>query len=563
MSHLPLPPLVDLRVEPAELAAWSTGLAHGPSLHLDPIACADLECVGRGIYAPLEGFMTQAEAAAVVAELRLPSGAFFPWPIVLRCSEAEALACPVGGRVRLLDEAGHLVGSLQVEECFQVDAAAELKALFGTEDRSHPGVAAHLARGDWALAGPIRYAPPKALPFAQARWGAREAREAIHQAGWQRVVGFQTRNPIHRAHEALLKAALERVDGLLLHPLVGETKGDDVPAGVRWASYEVLLKHYFPEARVHLAAYPAAMRYAGPREALLHALSRRNLGCTHFIVGRDHAGVGSHYGPYEALELVQHHAPELGLEVVGFDAAFWCQACGAIASRRTCPHHAEQHVAPSGTEVRRLLQAGLRPPATFTRPEVAEVLLKAMALADVPPEVPKGVTLWLTGLSGAGKSTIAQALRPALAALGRQVELLDGDEVRLGLNRDLGFSQADRIENNRRLGYLAGVLNRNGVDVIVAAIAPYEAGRAAAKGHAPEMRVVHVDAPVEECARRDVKGLYAKAMAGELQGFTGVTDPYEAPAHPEVHLRTDRLSVAECVEVILHRLGLGPAPAPR
>jgi sulfate adenylyltransferase len=434
--------------------------------------------------------------------------------------------------------------------------------VYGTDDASHPGVAYLIARPRTLVGGPVAVLPlPDDLPFARHRLTPRELRARIADRGWRTVAGFQTRNPIHRAHEHLTKLALEQAHGLVIHPLVGETKSDDVPAAVRFRAYEVLLERYYPRDRTLLAAFPAAMRYAGPREALFHALVRKNYGITHLIVGRDHAGVGRFYGPYEAQQIFDRFsAAEVGVTPLRFEPTFFCRACDALASTRTCPHDGESRLELSGTRVREILRGGGRLPAQFTRPEVAEILREhyagrvATADDDEKPIRAGGFIVWLTGLSGAGKSTLAEALRRELQAV-RPVEVLDGDEVRAYLSKGLGFSKEDRDTNIRRIGYVARLLARQGVAVITAAISPYaeardEVRRLAAHDGVPFLEVF-VDAPLDTLVARDVKGLYKKALAGEIPHFTGVSDPYEPPENPEVVLETEQETPEESAERII------------
>jgi sulfate adenylyltransferase len=356
------------RVRAAAPGEWE-GL---PTLELSDRAYADLEMIASGAYSPLTGFLGQADYEAVVERMRLADGTPWSIPITLMVSREEAQTAR--GTVALT-RGGQPVGLIEVSEQYAPDKAHEAREVYRTPDVAHPGVAALYAAGEVYLAGEVTlFELPRGHFPAHHRTPA-EVRAVIEARGWRSTVAFQTRNPIHRAHEYLQKVALELVDGLLLHPLVGTTKGDDVPADVRVKAYEVLLDRYYPASRTLLSVYPAAMRYAGPREAILHALSRRNYGATHFIVGRDHAGVGSYYGTYEAQEIFSHFtAAELGIQILKFEHTFYCKTCGQLVSPRTCPHDASQHLVLSGTKVRELLRAGENLPAEFTRPEVAEVL---------------------------------------------------------------------------------------------------------------------------------------------------------------------------------------------
>ncbi|MBI3726552.1 adenylyl-sulfate kinase, partial [bacterium] len=411
------------------------------------------------------------------------------------------------------------------------------------------------------------------LPFAERRLTPRQLRTEIEARGWRRVAGFQTRNPIHRAHEHLTKLALEVTDGIVIHPLVGETKQDDVPAKVRFLVYEALVEKYYPKDRTILAAFPAAMRYAGPREAIFHALVRKNYGITDLIVGRDHAGVGAYYKPLDAQRIFDRFTrEELGVSPLRFDPTFFCRACDALASSRTCPHDAGSRLELSGSKVREVLREGGDLPAQFTRPEIAEILRhhfqggngngaakkngSRAPLAPAPvEEKTAGFVLWFTGLSGAGKSTLAQAVRAELLPRRQRVEILDGDEVRTYLSKGLGFSKQDRDENIRRIGFVARILARNGVAAITAAISPYAETRDEVRKLALEQKVSFIEvfarASLDSLVARDVKGLYKKALAGEIAHFTGVSDPYEAPASPDVVVQTDQEPIAASVARIL------------
>jgi sulfate adenylyltransferase len=344
------------------------------SLVLTAAEAADLRALASGAYSPLTGFLGAKEHQAVTEAMRLPDGTLWPIPVCLGLPDGVR----VDGRVALRSPAGALLGVLEVAEVFDRDRRAEAQLVYGTADPGHPGVARVLGAPARAVAGPIQaLVEPLAGPVGSRALTPAQTRAVFAERGWATVVGFQTRNPVHRAHEYLMKCALEMVDGLLLHPLVGPTKDGDVPAEVRMAAYETVLG-YFPAGRVLLAALVAPMRYAGPREAVLHALVRKNYGCTHFIVGRDHAGVGSYYGPFAAQQLLGSlPAEDLGVIPLLFENAFWCRRCLAMATTKTCPHPEADQVSLSGTQVRALLAAGQLPPPEFSRPEVAQLLIQA------------------------------------------------------------------------------------------------------------------------------------------------------------------------------------------
>lgn len=378
--------LIDLTVRGDEREALRERAAGLPALRLNPRTVSDLELLGNGGFSPLKGFMGRADYDPVVESMRLASG--LPWsiPVTLAVSREEAKGLREGSEVALADEAGNVLAVMALAEQFDYDKRWEARNVYRTEDEAHPGVAALYRQGDVLLGGGVRVIDlPPHDDFPPYRLTPAQTRAAFAERGWRTVVGFQTRNPVHRAHEYIQKCALETVDGLLLHPLVGETKGDDIPAGVRMRCYEVLLELYYPADRVLLSVNPAAMRYAGPREAIFHALVRKNYGCTHFIVGRDHAGVGEYYGSYDAQRIFSEFAPgELGVTPMMFDNTFFCKRCAGMVSAKTCPHSAEDRVTLSGTQVREMLKGGLAPPPEFSRPEVAEVLIQAMQERTTP-----------------------------------------------------------------------------------------------------------------------------------------------------------------------------------
>ena len=346
---------------------------------LNPVALSDLELIGNGAFSPLTGFALSADYHAVMDEMRLRDGTVWPIPVTLAVSREVAAPLHVGDDVALVDGDGQLRGILELAEAYGVEREHEAQSVFGTLEVAHPGVARIYQGGDVCLGGDVWVinGPPDP-PFAEHRRSPSETRALFAARGWRRVVGFQTRNPIHRAHEYLTKVALEISDGLLVHPLVGETKADDIPADVRMRAYEVLLSKYYPVDRTLLSVYPAAMRYGGPREAIFHAIARKNYGCTHFIVGRDHAGVGSYYGTHDAQRIFDEFASdELGITPLFFEHTFYCSQCAEMGSSKTCPHGDADHLTLSGTKVREMLANGEVPPAEFSRPEVADVLMEA------------------------------------------------------------------------------------------------------------------------------------------------------------------------------------------
>ena len=380
--------LVNCEVKGRERDQLMRAMSGLPRLQLNARQISELLLIATGAYSPLEGFMSEADYREVVSSMRLTNGVAWPMPITLAVSSDDARRLQIKKDVALYQD--HLLlGVLHLEQKYTYDKAREAELVFRTTDLAHPGVQALYSQGDWLLGGRISLINcPDDLSFPEYRKDPGETRQLFIDRGWRRVVAFQTRNPVHRAHEYIQKCAMEIADGLLLHPLVGETKSDDVPADVRIRSYEKILAHYYPVSRTVLAVMPGAMRYAGPREAVFHALIRKNYGCSHFIVGRDHAGVGNYYGTYDAHRIFDEFEPhELGITPLFFDHTFYCKSCGAMASSKTCPHEQSQHVTLSGTKVRELLNAGQLPPVEFSRPEVAQVLIEAYAASRMMARV--------------------------------------------------------------------------------------------------------------------------------------------------------------------------------
>ncbi len=552
--------MVNLIVSEERANAIKAASKDYPSLTLDERSLCDLELLAVGGFSPLKGFMGQKDYESVVKEMRLADGTLWPLPVTLPVDPSKGVE--VGKPLALRDVYGNLVGLLHVEEIYPVDKEFEAKHAYGTTDAKHPAVAYLNRIPGFYAAGKLEVirVPPH-YDFVPLRRTPAELREHFAKMGWSKIVAFQTRNPLHRAHEELTKrAAMQIGGGLLIHPVVGVTKPGDVDHYTRVRCYKALVETAYEPGSVVLSLLPLAMRMAGPREALLHAIIRRNYGCTDFIVGRDHAGPGADstgkpfYGPYDAQEYMKKYAEEIGMGMVDFKAMVYLPDLDHYAAADEIPPGAKTADI-SGTQVRDdYLAKGIPLPPWFSRPAVAAILGETS-----PPKHKQGLTIWFTGLSGSGKSTIAHGLVERLAEYGRNVAFLDGDEIRTHLSKGLGFSKEDRDTNINRVGYVAGLLAAQGGTTICSVISPYRGprdnARKASKGNFVE---VFCDTPIEECEKRDVKGLYAKARAalaeGKGMGFTGVDDPYEAPLNPEVTLDTSKLGVAECVEVIVAKL---------
>jgi sulfate adenylyltransferase len=533
---------------------------HAPSWDLTERQFCDLELLLNGGFSPLTGFMNQDDYESVCRRMRLGSGDLWPIPIVLDVTEEAARTLALGSLLALRDPEGVVLAVLHVEDLYRPDLEEEARMVFGTQSRDHPGVAFLLDRTNPVYVGGTveGVQPPVHLDFPDLRMTPGQVRAAFKQRGWSTVVAFNTRNPMHRVHQELTVRAAAAVGGkLLINPVVGLTKPGDVDHFTRVRCYKALMRRY-PADTAMLALLPLAMRMAGPREAVWHALIRRNYGCTHLIVGRDHAGPGKDrnsrpfYGPYEAQELLRQFEAEIGITMVPFPTLVYVKELDAYLPEDQAPHGLTA-LSVSGTELRRLLKSGQTPPHWITFPEVVDELQRTYR-----PRREQGLTIFFTGLSGAGKSTIVRVLLARLRERGeRTVTVLDGDLVRKLLSSELGFSRAHRDLNIRRIGFVASEIVRHGGIAICAPIAPYDAARqdvrAMVEPHGGFV-LVHVATPLEVCEQRDRKGLYAKARAGIVKDFTGISDPYERPTDAEITIDTAAVKPDQAAELILSYL---------
>lgn len=546
--------LVDVMVSSEQLDELKDYASRLPSLQISERAVCDLQLLACGAFSPLDRFLGEKDYQRVLADMRLQSGHIFPIPVTLPADPGPELH--LDQDVALRNSKNELLAILTLEEIYAWDPSEAAERVFETQDAKHPLVAEMQRWGKLNLSGRLRVLQlPRYYDFQDLRLTPAEVRSWLERMGRSNVVAFQTRNPLHRAHEELTKRAMDQVDGvLLLHPVVGLTKPGDVDHFTRVRTYKVLAERYYEPERILLALLPLAMRLAGPREALWHALIRRNYGANHLIVGRDHASPGTDsnnrpfYGPYDAQELVEQFSEELGVKVLPFQELVYI----AEEDRYEEASKATNGVTLSGTQVREeYLNRGRELPGWFTRSEVAQILKEAY-----PPRHQQGVCVWFTGLSGAGKSTTAEILTELLLEHGRQVTLLDGDVVRTHLSKGLGFSKEDRDTNIRRIGFVAAELVRHGGTTICAAVSPYRTTRNDVRNMVGADRFIEVfvDTPLDVCEQRDIKGIYAQARRGEIKHFTGIDDPYEAPVSPEITIETVSQTAAENARRILDHL---------
>lgn len=561
-SHLILPhagKLVNLIVKQERAEELKRSSRDWPSWNLTPRQLCDIELLTNGGFSPLRGFLCRDDYESVSEKIRLVDGTIWPIPITLDVSEELAKNINAGTMLALRDLEGVILAVLKVEDVWQPDITKEAEQVFGTINPEHPGVAyLQNSTNPWYVGGKLECLQlPHHYDFVEFRLTPSQLRERFTTLGWNRIVAFQTRNPMHRAHQEItFRAAKELESNLLIHPVVGMTKPGDVDHYTRVRCYMSVLKHY-PYHTAMVSLLPLAMRMGGPREAVWHAIIRKNYGCTHLIVGRDHAGPGSDssgrsfYGPYEAQELLQRFQNELGIQMVPFKMMAYVDDRDEYVPIDEVPKSTDVKTL-SGTDLRERLATGRDIPSWFSFPEVVEELRRTY-----PPRGRQGFTVFFTGLPSSGKSTLANVLMVKLLEMGgRSVTLLDGDIVRKNLSSELGFSREHRDLNISRIGFVASEITKNGGIAICAPIAPYDNVRKQVR-QLIESRggliLVHVSTPVEVCEQRDRKGLYAKARAGIIKEFTGVSDPYEEPDDANLVFDTTDLSPEECVQdIILH-----------
>lgn len=546
--------LIDLVVKGEEYEELLEKSSRLPSIQISQRALCDLELLATGAFSPLDRFMGKADYERVLTEMRLTNGMLFPIPVTLPVDEDSLSSW--GEQITLSDSRNNTIAVMQLEEVYHWDELREARLALGTTDPRHPLVSEMNTWGNVYISGALKVIDlPKYHDFRELRKTPAQVREQLSSLGYDNVVAFQTRNPLHRIHEELTKRAADQVSGsLLIHPVVGMTKPGDVDHYTRVRVYRTLVENYFDPQRTFLSLLPLAMRMAGPREALWHAIIRRNYGATHFIIGRDHAGPGKDsngnpfFGPYEAQMMLGQYGEEIGVQPIEFKELVYLADEERYEESSKIPENA-RIFSISGTQVREdYLAKGELLPDWFTRQETAEILQKMY-----PPRHEQGMCLWFTGLSGSGKSTTAEILTSLLLERGRQVTLLDGDVVRTHLSKGLGFSREDRDTNILRIGFVAGEIARQGGIVIAAAISPYRTTRNEVRKMVGEERFIEifVDTPIEVCEERDVKGLYARARRGQIKGFTGVDDPYEVPVDPEITLHTVDISSEENARKII------------
>ena len=549
--------LVNLIANEEEIADLKNLATELNSVQISERSMCDFEMMSTGAFSPLDRFMNQADYQSVVETQRLSNGTLFPIPITLPINSTDDVK--LDSQIALRSPKNDLLAIMTVEEIYECDQKADAKKVFGTDDTKHPMIAEMETWGKYNISGKVQtIQTPSHSDFNPLRLTPGETRLRLEEFGYENVVAFQTRNPLHRVHEELTKRAAESVDGvLLIHPVVGMTKPGDVDHYTRVRTYKALTDNYYDQDKVLLSLLPLAMIMGGPREAIWHAIIRRNYGANHLIVGRDHAGPGvdskgnPFYGPYDAQESVLEHQTELGVKMVPFQMVVYLPEEDRYEEISKV-NDTMKTASISGTQVRDdYLSIGKSLPTWFTRPEVSQILEQSF-----PPMHQQGVCLWFTGLSGAGKTATADIVTNMILEKGRRSTVLDGDVVRTHLSKGLGFSAEDRDTNIRRIGFVAAEIVRHGGIAICAAVSPYIATRNEVREMVGSDKFIeiHVDTPLEVAESRDVKGMYAKARRGEIKGFTGIDDPYEEPVNPEITLDTVKFSAEENANRIVTEL---------
>lgn len=552
--------LINLYVEGETLLQEKEKGKSNPTWDLNTRQMLDLELLLNGAFSPLTGYLSQQDYNSVTQNMRLADGTLWPIPINLDVTEEFAQSVAPGDEITLRDPEGVIIANLKISDCWTPDREQEANLVFGVDDESHPGVNTLLNETNPVyLGGKLTgVTPPLHYDFAHYRRDPLALRAHFKELGWDKIIAFQTRNPIHKAHVIMMKRLMAKHQAnVVIHTAVGKTKPGDIDHFCRVRCYEKILNK-FPPATAEISILPLAMRMGGPREALLHAIIRQNYGFTHFIVGRDHAGPGRNnrgglcYGPTEAQELVSSLQDELHIKILKAPFLRYVKERGEF-----CEEHellsGEAGLYISGAELKQRLANDEEIPTWFAYPEVVEELRLTL-----PPRPKQGFTLFFTGLSGSGKSTLANGVMVKLRELGgRHVSLLDGDVVRKHLSSELTFSKEHRNLNIERIGYVASEITKNGGAAVCAPIAPYASTRRNVRNMIEEVGVfveIHVATPIEVCESRDRKGLYAMARAGKIKGFTGIDDPYEVPQNPELTIDTSQYTMTDAVNVVIDKL---------
>lgn len=517
----------------------------------------DVRNIARGVYSPLTGFLREDDFQKVVSEMRLSNETVWPIPIILDISEKDSQEIRKEKELLLVDNQQRPVALLKDIQVYPYQKDLFAGGVFGTKDKNHPGVEDVYHMKEFLVGGDIELLNDSQDPFPEYNFSPYQMRQIFQHRAWRKIVAFQTRNVPHRGHEFLQKTALKEVDGLFIQPVIGKKKIGDFKDEYILISYEILINRYYPKNKVFLGILPLKMRYAGPREAIFHALIRKNFGCTHFIVGRDHAGVGNFYGPFDAQNIFgQFTKDELGITILKYPEVVYNSKKKIHLFLDYCPP--QERVSFSGTKLREQIKSKEAPPSYIIRPEVYNFLAQSRTVfvddGYKKEAKKKGFVLWFTGLSQAGKTTVANGVHKILQEKGLKLERLDGDIVRRSLSADLGFTKEDRDENIKRVTHVAKLLSRNGTGVICSFISPYTEVRNKIREEVTGFIEVFCNCPLEICEKRDKKGLYQKARRGEIQNFTGISDPYESPQSPEIELNTDIETIEESIDKVISYL---------